>query len=146
MPGRFLVGNLNQCPVFRNLKGCLKPTPETDRSLKHLVGSYEADLCNMTWGVPKLRKSGKIIESLFYLRDLYGCEPKIVGKPKMDGENHGKPYEQMDDLGGFNPLFLETSVLSMNKKSSLWIFSQLGPEGEGIFWKEWLLNVFFLDL
>ena len=20
--------------------------------------------------------------------------------PKMDGENHGKPYEQMDDLGG----------------------------------------------
>ena len=25
----------------------------------------------------------------------------------MDGENHGKPYEQMDDLGGFPP-FLET--------------------------------------
>ena len=25
----------------------------------------------------------------------------------MDGENHGsKPYEQMDDLGGFTPLFL----------------------------------------
>ena len=23
--------------------------------------------------------------------------------PKMDGENNGKPYEQMDDLGGFNP-------------------------------------------
>ena len=28
------------------------------------------------------------------------------GYPKMDGENNGsKPYEQMDDLGGF-PLFL----------------------------------------
>ena len=28
----------------------------------------------------------------------------------MDGENNGsKPYEQMDDLGGF-PIFLETSI------------------------------------
>ena len=24
----------------------------------------------------------------------------------MDGENNGKAYEQMDDLGGFTPLFL----------------------------------------
>ena len=40
-----------------------------------------------------------------------GVEPKIVGfYPKMDGENKGKPYEQMDDLGGF-PLFLETPIL-----------------------------------
>ena len=34
--------------------------------------------------------------------DTYlGVEPKIVGckTPKMDGENNGKPYEQMDDLG-----------------------------------------------
>ena len=29
--------------------------------------------------------------------------------PKMDGENNGKPYEQMDDLGVF-PLFLETPI------------------------------------
>ncbi len=29
--------------------------------------------------------------------------------PKMDGENNGKPHEQMDDLGGF-PLFLETAI------------------------------------
>ena len=28
--------------------------------------------------------------------------------PKMDGENNGKPYEQMDDLGV--PLVLETSI------------------------------------
>ena len=36
-----------------------------------------------------------------------GVEPKIRGfSPKMDGENNGKPYEQMDDLGGFTPLFL----------------------------------------
>ena len=29
------------------------------------------------------------------------------GYPKMDGENNGTPYEQMDDLGGIFPLFLE---------------------------------------
>ncbi len=27
----------------------------------------------------------------------------------MDGENNGRPYEQMDDLGG-PPLFLETHI------------------------------------
>ncbi len=33
---------------------------------------------------------------------------KNRGTPKMDGENNGKPYEQMDDLGGYiSPLFLE---------------------------------------
>ena len=32
--------------------------------------------------------------------------PKIgVKPPKMDGENNGKPYEEMDDLGGKNPYF-----------------------------------------
>ena len=36
-------------------------------------------------------------------------EPKIgVFTPKMDGENHGKAYEQMDDLGV--PLFLDTPI------------------------------------
>ena len=31
--------------------------------------------------------------------------PKIGGvkTPKMDGENNGKPYEQMDDLGVIYP-------------------------------------------
>ena len=33
--------------------------------------------------------------------------------PKMDGENTGKPYEQMDDLRV--PLFLETSVYQMSQ-------------------------------
>ena len=27
------------------------------------------------------------------------------GNPKMDGENDGKPYDQMDDLGGFPIIF-----------------------------------------
>ena len=30
--------------------------------------------------------------------------------PKMDGENNGKPYEQMDDLGGFPPIFGSTPI------------------------------------
>ena len=40
----------------------------------------------------------------------YGCQPKNRGgkPPKMDGLFHGKPYEQMDDLGV--PLFLETPI------------------------------------
>ena len=28
----------------------------------------------------------------------------------MDGENNGKPYEQMDDLGGFPPIFGNTHI------------------------------------
>ena len=31
----------------------------------------------------------------------------------MDGENHGKPYEQMDDLGV--PLFLEIPISHKSK-------------------------------
>ena len=35
-------------------------------------------------------------------RNHKGVNPKIEGKPpKMDGENHGKPYEQMGWFGGF---------------------------------------------
>ena len=30
--------------------------------------------------------------------------------PKMDGENNGKSYEQMDDLGGFTPIFGSTPI------------------------------------
>ncbi len=29
----------------------------------------------------------------------------------MDGENNGKPYEQMDGLGGTTPIFGNTQVL-----------------------------------
>ena len=37
----------------------------------------------------------------------------------MDGENNEKPYEQMDDLGGFTPLFLETSKCFLSKTATL---------------------------
>ena len=37
--------------------------------------------------------------------------PKIGRKtPKMDGEKNGKPYEQMDDLGGFPIIFGLTPI------------------------------------
>ena len=39
---------------------------------------------------------------------LHMSVSKIKGTPKMDGENNGKPYWKLDDLGE-NPLFLETS-------------------------------------
>ena len=36
----------------------------------------------------------------------------------MDGENHGKPYEQMDDLGGFPIIFGSTpKLVSINQLS-----------------------------
>ena len=33
----------------------------------------------------------------------------------MDGENNGKPYEQMDDLGG-SPIFGNTRFQSLERK------------------------------
>ena len=38
----------------------------------------------------------------------------------MDGENHGKPYFLMDDLGGFHPLFLETPIWKPMKYRATW--------------------------
>ena len=39
-----------------------------------------------------------------------GCFQKLW-YPKLDGENNGsKPYEQMDDLGGFPPIFGNTQM------------------------------------
>ena len=47
-----------------------------------------------------------------FFRDSIWVFPNIGGfDPQMDGENNGKPYEQMDDLGV--PLFSETSICCM---------------------------------
>ena len=40
--------------------------------------------------------------------------------PKMDGENNGKPYEQMDDLGGFPIIFGNSHIISF-----IWILDPL---------------------
>ena len=43
--------------------------------------------------------------------EYMGVEPKIgFISPKMDGENNGKAYEQMDDLGGFPIIFGNTHI------------------------------------
>ena len=78
-------------------------------------------------------------------RLTYGCfQPKIGGckTPKMDGENNGKPYEQMDDLGV--PLFLETPIFWEKRKI---MDSKMMPVDRGIYsinsW-EHILNSKFL--
>ena len=42
----------------------------------------------------------------------------------MDGENKGKPYEQMDDLGGFPPILGNTQLVMIDpfpkNKKILW--------------------------
>ncbi len=43
-----------------------------------------------------------------------GVSKNRGGKPpKMDGENNGKPYFLVDDLGEGPPLFLETPNMSL---------------------------------
>ena len=37
----------------------------------------------------------------------------------MDGENNGKPYEQMDDLGNFPPIFGLTPIYYVDE---IWKF------------------------
>ena len=44
---------------------------------------------------------------------------------KMDGENNGKPYEQMDDLGGNTPIFGNTHNISPKFSSDPTIWYQL---------------------
>ena len=38
----------------------------------------------------------------------------------MDGENNGKPYEQMDDLGGFTPIFGSTPIYGISAIKGFW--------------------------
>ena len=38
----------------------------------------------------------------------------------MDGKNNGKPYEQMDDLGGFPPIFGSTPIFLVVPGIATW--------------------------
>ena len=76
--------------------------------------------------------------------------PKIGKTSKMDGENNGKPYFLMGDLGV--PLFLETPMSSCSLKNAfkkkLSIFGgrshQQTPHSFGGFlWEIWLPVVIF---
>ena len=66
-----------------------------------------------------------------------GVNPKIGGKTsKMDGLFHGNPYEQMDDLGGFPPIFGLTPNLFFHLVQripwDLWLFGILEISGVGL--------------
>ena len=39
-----------------------------------------------------------------------GVSKNTGGPPKWDGENNGKPYEQMADFGGGYHFYLETPI------------------------------------
>ena len=61
----------------------------------------------------------------------------------MDGENNGKPYEQMDDLGGKNPIFGSTPKwVPAGFKTAAWDVRICG--GLDVFFKNFHeLNRFF---
>ena len=70
-------------------------------------------MCERRQGAIFLRKAGVPVTSRYFSLlcclgnlEAYTGVSKNRGKtPKMDGLFHGKPYEQMDDLGGKNPYF-----------------------------------------
>ena len=68
----------------------------------HLPSSFASAPPWHRWQVEGSSPVSNIVRNLHL-----GVEPKIGGKtPKMDGgENHGKPYEQMDDLEGKPTIF-----------------------------------------
>ena len=74
----------------------------------------DLESCNWNNHKQKVDVSGTRQKSLLFVgKNKQMGVSKNRGTPKMDGENNGKPYEQMDDLGG-KPLFLETSKSTKN--------------------------------
>ena len=56
----------------------------------------------------------------------------------MDGENNGKPYFLMDDLGGVFPLFLETpNLLGFFADSPCGTFQSLLPTTQPLLSEVW---------
>ena len=61
-----------------------------------------------------------------------GCFQKIgVNTPKMDGENNGKPYEQMDDFGGKHHYFRKHPYIIWEKLFFFFVRDEL----------EWVLKI-----
>ncbi len=60
----------------------------------------------------------------------------------MDGENKGKPllYEQMDDLGGFSPIFGSTPIWPKDGKLRLPTFPMFGQQSAERFEKDRLME------
>ena len=68
--------------------------------------------------------------------------------PKMDGENNGNPYEQMDDLGGKPTIFGNTHMVSSQDHPHLyishevWPWMERGPTTIGDLWSPWFLSTY----
>ena len=88
------------------------------------------------------RINGDRINGLFHLiiNKVYMDVSKNRGilPPKMDGLFHGKPYEQMDDLGV--PLFLETPIWGEKNPLILTIDPNFRPRTSKYFPFYWLFN------
>ena len=81
------------------LRWCYKRQPRDAPCTREVGAGGEGGVGSSTFG-----------ESLDPPNSLWVSTQKNRGEtPKMDGENNGKPYEQMDDFGG-PPLFLETPL------------------------------------
>ena len=87
---------------------CVHPTKKSKGSKPQNFLSW-----NLTNGYPyipsQLQSSHMACRVSFW--KYIGVSKNRGVSPKLDGENNGKPYEQMDDLGGFNPLFSETPIM-----------------------------------
>ena len=82
-------------------------------------GSMQLDSCVKRKSVTRQLKSWDHLGVVSVENDSWnsdmGFNPNIgVLYPKMDGENNGNPYEQMDDLGFFTPIFGNTHMLCNN--------------------------------
>ena len=98
-----IIGYLQQCGAF---------PPEFPRQKVCFFRSLQ--LANLVFGHPSIKQDQNKLKKKHQIKTRiitrYMGVSKNSGKtPKMDGENKGKPYEQMDDLGG-PPLFLETPI------------------------------------
>ena len=52
-----------------------------------------------------------------YMPNMGVSKNRGTPNSKMDGENNGTPYQQMDDLGGFpTPIFGSTPICQINLK------------------------------
>ena len=90
--------------------GChgLEPTP-TD-SLHHLLNKIKSGLLFRVPGHQGTKLNTHMPAFCEFDMDV----SKNRNTPKMDGENNGKPYEQMDDLGGVPPIFGNTPMETLD--------------------------------
>ena len=96
-------------PMFKHSNVSIQNIPEPLEKAWHILRIQQTIPSTKT-GSKLIRKDAEVPPSRAHfpkplVKNGLGVS-KNRGTPKMDGENNGKPYEQMDDLGV--PLFSET--------------------------------------